>query len=355
MLRKRYSCHSYSILVPIVTKTKVLLVHGGKSSEHDVSLMSARNVFAALDDSRYDVTLCLIDREGRWWLQDTIDDTHIGKPQLLPVFGQKKFITLPDHHIVQPDVIFPVLHGKNGEDGTVQGAFELLGIPYVGPSLLGAAVTMDKDMTKRLMEREGIPVVPWHTWRVHDRQPLYEQIKAELGEKVFVKPASAGSSIGVSRVNSAQDWEKILDVAAEHSDQVLIEKMIDAREIELAVLGNDEPKVSGAGEIVLGEQFYTYDEKYSSGSSATVIIPADITDDVLQQMQQYALTAYATCECRGMARVDFFIEKSTGNVYLNEVNSIPGFTNISMYPKLWRQVGVSYPHLVSTLIDLALE
>lgn len=338
-----------------MAKTKVLLVHGGQSSEHDVSLMSARNVFAALDDSRYDVSLCLIDRDGHWWLQDTIDDSHIGRPQLLPVFGQKKFITLPDHHIVQPDVIFPVLHGKNGEDGTVQGMFELLGIPYVGPSLLGAAVTMDKDMTKRLMEREGIPVVPWRSWRIHNHQPPYAEVAAALGTEVFVKPASSGSSVGVSKVTSEQDWEKILDLAAEHSDQVLIEKMIEGREIELAVLGNDNPKVSGAGEIILGDKFYTYDEKYGSGSSANVQIPADIPEQTLQQLQEYALRAYAICECKGMARVDFFIENSSGQIYLNEINSIPGFTNISMYPKLWRYAGLSYPHLVSKLIDLALQ
>ena len=337
-----------------MTKTSVLLVYGGQSTEHDISLMSARNVYAALDDSRYDVHLCLIDRDGRWWLHDTVDDSHVGRPQLLPVLGQKKFVTLPEHHVIQPDVIFPILHGRNGEDGTVQGLAQLVGLPCVGPSLLSAAVTMDKDMTKRLMEQAGIPVVPWRTWLVKSHEPTYEEIAAELGNELFIKPASAGSSVGVSRVTSPDEWSQVLALAGKHSQMVLIETAVHAREIELAVMGNEEIQVSGAGEITPGEAFYSFEDKYAASSTAQTIVPADLSPDVVAQLQDYARRAYRATECRGMARVDFFIDQQ-GAIYLNEINSIPGFTNISMYPKLWRHAGISYPQLVSRLIDLALE
>lgn len=337
-----------------MSKIHVLLVYGGQSSEHEVSLASARNVFAALDNARYDISTCLIDKDGRWWLQDTINDYHTGSPQLLPVLGQQKFITLPDHKIIQPDVILPILHGKNGEDGTVQGLAVLLGIPCVGPSLLAAAVTMDKDMTKRLLEHGDIPVVPWKTWSVHDQEPSYEEVTAELGPDVFVKPASAGSSIGVSHVTSGESWGEALRLAAENSEVVLIEKAIYGREIEVAVLGNNQPRPTAPGEIIAGEEFYSYEDKYGAESASQVKIPADLSETLQSRLKDFALRAYAATACRGMARVDFFVTENE-EVFLNEINSIPGFTNISMYPKLWRHKGVTYPELISQLIDLALE
>ena len=337
-----------------MSKIHVLLVYGGQSSEHEVSLASARNVFAALDNTKYDISTCLIDQEGRWWLQETINDQHAGSPQLLPVLGQQKFITLPDHKIIQPDVLLPILHGRNGEDGTVQGLAQLLGLPCVGPSLLSAAVTMDKDMTKRLLEHEGVPVVPWKTWLVHNEEPAYETIVAELGTDVFVKPASAGSSIGVSHVTSGEAWSEVLNRAAEHSEMVLIEKTVKGREIEVAVLGNHHPRATTPGEVIAGEDFYSYEDKYGAESASEVKIPADISESLQQRLKEYALKAYGVTECRGMARVDFFLTNE-GEVFLNEINSIPGFTNISMYPKLWRHEGITYPELISQLIDLALE
>ncbi len=337
-----------------MANTHVLLVYGGQSTEHEVSVASARNVFAALDNTLYDITTCLIDKDGRWWLVESVGEDHSGNPQLLPVLGQQRFITLPDHRIVRPDVLLPILHGKHGEDGTVQGLAELLGIPCVGPSLLSAAVTMDKDMTKRLLEYADIPVVPWKTWLVHDQQPDYDTLTKELGTNLFVKPASAGSSIGVSHVTSGDQWEVILDKAAEHSEMVLIEKAISAREIEVAVLGNHEPMVSSPGEITAGEDFYSYEDKYDTSSKSQVTIPAELPSEVTAKIKEYAQKAYIVTECRGMARVDFFVDENM-NIYLNEINSIPGFTNISMYPKLWRNEGISYPQLLSRLIDLALE
>lgn len=337
-----------------MSKIHVLLAYGGQSSEHEVSLASARNVFAALDNTKYDISTCLIDQRGSWWLQDTISEDHTGSQQLLPVLGQQKFITLPDHKIIQPDVLLPILHGKNGEDGTVQGLAQLLGLPCVGPSLLSAAVTMDKDMTKRLLELEGIPVVPWRTWLVYNQEPTYETVSEALGSDMFVKPASAGSSIGVSHVTSGESWSEVLQLAAENSDVVLIEKTVYGREIEVGVLGNVHPRVTTPGEIIAGDDFYTYEDKYGAESSSQVKIPADITEAIQTKLKEYALQAYAAIEGRGMARVDFFLTEG-GDIYLNEINSIPGFTNISMYPKLWRNEGITYPELISQLIDLALE
>lgn len=337
-----------------MSNVHVMLVYGGQSSEHDVSVASARNVFAALDDTRYDVSTCLIDRDGKWWLQESIGDYHSGSPQLLPVLGQKKFVTLPDHKIVQPDVILPILHGKNGEDGTVQGLAELLSIPYVGPSLLGAALTMDKDVTKRLLRQAGVPVVDEIVWRTYTDQPSYQAVAEQLGAVVFVKPARSGSSVGVSKVTDEMTLAAALDEAAKHDDKVLIERAIVGREIEVAVLGNTELRISMPGEIKPGAEFYDFDDKYNPTSSATVQIPADLAPELRDRIRDMAATAYKVTDGHGMARIDFFVTDDN-EVYLNEINSIPGFTNISMYPKMMRHDGLAYPDLIARLIDLALE
>jgi len=317
-----------------MSKIHVLLVYGGQSSEHDISLMSARNVYAAIDDAKYQVTPCLIDKQGHWWLQEDISDHHTGHPQLLPVFGQKKFITLPDHKIIQPDVIYPVLHGKWGEDGTIQGFAEMMNMPCVGPSVLGAALTMEKGMTKRLLEADGIPVTPSCTWKTHLPKPEFERIKHRLGTTLFVKPSRSGSSVGVTKITSQNDWHQALDEAAKHDSIILIEKAINARELEVAVLGNENPMVAGPGEILPGEEFYSYDDKYAETATSSVAIPADVDEATAQSVRELALRAYVATGGRGMARIDFFLDRSSGELYLNEINSLPGFTNISMYPKL---------------------
>lgn len=339
-----------------MNKLHVLLLYGGESTEHEVSIRSAHNVYAALDDSKYDVTLCYIDKVGRWWLTDDIDGAHIGHPRLFPDLGKKCFIARPDDKTVAPDVLFPVLHGRNGEDGTIQGLAALLHLPYVGPSLLSAAIAMDKEVTKQLLKTAGIPAVPGVVWRTAETRPSFEEVKKVLGLPMFVKPCNAGSSVGVSKVTTYSEWGPALRTAAEHDTKVLIEQGIDAREIELAVIGNSRPKVSGAGEIVAGEQFYTYEAKYADDSTSEVMVPAQGLDEsTVKQLQDYALAAYRATSGHGMARVDFFIDKKTGEIYLNELNTIPGFTNISMYPKLWHAAGVSYAKLVDMLIDLALK
>lgn len=335
-------------------RTRVLLLFGGESSEHDVSLAGAANVFAALDDERYHIELGYIDRHGKWWLVPEVSPHHENCPQLIPVPGTGKFITMPEHTVIQPDVLLPILHGKHGEDGSVQGLASLLHVPVVGPGILGACVTMDKDVTKRLLRDAAIPVVEWHVWRTAQEPPTYAELQATLGATLFVKPANAGSSVGVSKVTGSGEYHEALRTAAEHDDTVLIEAAVQAREIELAVIGTKTPRVSTAGEIIAGAEFYDYEDKYNPASVARVVIPAELEEDIVEQLRDYALRAYRVTGGRGMARIDFFVTND-GQIYLNEINSIPGFTNISMYPKLWRHEGISYPALLDRLIADALE
>lgn len=335
-----------------MTKISVLLVFGGQSSEHEVSLASAHNVYAALDEDKYDVFLCYITKKGEWRLVDGIDDRTLYQV-LSPRLGEKHF-EAADGSVVEPDVILPILHGIHGEDGDVQGLARLMGLPCAGPSLIGAAITMDKDVAKRLMRDADIPVVDWLTWQTGDPEPMYENVVAKLGETVFVKPANAGSSVGVSKAKTKGDFSAALKVAAEHDHIVMIERAIEGHEIEIAILGNEHPKITRPGEILPGEEFYSYEDKYNVESAAQVKVPADLDGDIAERLTQYALKAYRATRGHGMARVDFFVTES-GEIYLNEINSIPGFTNISMYPKLWRAEGLAYPALLDRLVALALE
>lgn len=332
-------------------RPQILLLFGGESTEHEVSISSAHNVFAALDEHKYDVSICYITRQGKWLLVDSIDELN-GR-ELTPILGEKRFVTV-DGVEVTPDVLLPVLHGLHGEDGDVQGLARLMHLPCVGPSLVGAAITLDKDVTKRLLRDAGVPVVDWLTWRTDDPRPMYDNVVAKLGESLFVKPANAGSSVGVSKVTNEDEYNKGLDLAASHDSLVLIEKGMKVREIETAVLGNHHPEVTEPGEILPGDEFYSYDDKYAAASTAQVKIPAELDSETSEAIRHYAIKAYLATRGWGMARIDFFIDEE-GQVYLNEINSIPGFTNISMYPKLWRHSGLSYPELLDRLIALARE
>lgn len=339
-----------------MNKRSVMIVFGGKSSEHDVSVSSAKNIHTAVDKEKYDIKLCYIDLDGHWWLLDQWydnPDEHctIGL-HVMP--GDGSFMTSVGREKVDVDVIFPVLHGQMGEDGTVQGLAQLINIKCVGPSVLSAAVCLDKDMTKRLLEHEGIPVVPWRTWRIQENEPTYDEIVRELGTDVFVKPASAGSSVGVSHVTSGESWGAILSDAASNSELVLIEKTIIGREIEVAVLGNENIEVTEPGEIMPGADFYSFEAKYSIESSSQIRIPAELDETTTATIKNYAVQAYRVVEGRGMARVDFFVT-ADNQIYVNEINTIPGFTDISMYPKLWESQGVSQTELIDRLISLAIQ
>jgi D-alanine-D-alanine ligase len=335
----------------------ILLIFGGESSEHDVSVSSARNVYAAIDDTKFTVLLGYIDRQGKWWLLDKFGnggDTH-GAPQFAPVLGAKSFVTFPGSRVVRPDVILPILHGKNGEDGSVQGMAQLLHIPIVGCLVTASAICMDKIATKRNLQASDVAVAPYEVYWRGFEPPVYGRLVEKLGTPLFVKPARAGSSVGVSKVTNAQELDHALEVACKEDDMVLIEQAIAGRELEVAVLGNPpDHQTSGVGEIKLEDGFYDYDAKYDIAGASLVGVRADIPAGVAAEVRQTASKAYDILGCQGLARVDFFLGDD-GTVYINEVNTLPGFTNISMYPRLWREEGVSYGQLIERLISLALE
>jgi D-alanine-D-alanine ligase len=334
-----------------------MLLFGGESSEHTVSISSARNVFAALDDTKFDIILVFIDKTGRWWLLDSLDqtpDVH-DLPQLLPILGTKNFTTIPNNLLVQPDVILPILHGENGEDGTVQGLARLLHIPIVGCGVAASAICIDKVITKQLLEYNGIKTVPYAVHLSGDPMPSFGSLSATLGDSLFIKPAGCGSSVGISKAGNNEELSAALDEAHKYDAKVLIEKAINARELEVGVLGNgNKAKASGVGEIRPDSEFYTFESKYSASSQSKAIIPADISAEIAERIRLTAVRAYSIVGGRGLSRVDFFLSDD-GELYLNEINTLPGFTNISMYPKLWCQEGISYSGLIESLITFALE
>lgn len=338
-------------------RTTVLLLFGGESSEHNVSVSSARNVYAAIDDVKYNVLLGFIDRHGKWWLLDKFSteiDTH-GTPQFAPVLGTGSFVTFPGNKVIKPDVILPILHGKNGEDGSVQGLAQLLHVPMVGCDMTASAICMDKLATKEILAGQDILVAPYEAHRRGMPLPDFASLSARLSSPMFVKPARAGSSVGVSKVRTSEELDDALRLAHEHDDVVLIEQGIVGRELEVSVLGNPpHHQVSGVGEVTPGDDFYSYDAKYAADSTSQVIIPAAISDTDSERLRELAGKAYAALGCRGLARVDFFLTEN-GKIYVNELNTLPGFTNISMYPKLWRQQGISYSQLIERLIEAAFD
>lgn len=349
-------------------KKKILRVgvlFGGRSGEHEVSLASAASVIRGLDPDKYEAVPIGISKDGHWLIGE-------GAVKMLPEVlkgGRRVMLAAdPTEAALVPldrgagaqrlDVIFPVMHGTFGEDGTIQGMLDLAGLPYVGAGVLGSAVGMDKDVAKRLLQTEGIAVVPWvsvQRWEWEkDRQAMTAKIEGELEYPMFVKPATLGSSVGMSKVHKAEELGPAIDLACEYGMKVLVEKAVTAREIEVSVLGNHEPKASVLGEIVPHREFYDYAAKYLE-EGTQLIIPADLKPPQAQKIQSMAVTAFRALELYGMARVDFFVEKEGRKIYLNEVNTIPGFTSISMYPKLWEASGISFRELIDKLIELAFE
>lgn len=339
-----------------MTRITVLLLFGGESSEHDVSIMSAHNVYAAMDGEKYDVKLCYIDRIGKWWLLDEWKENleRHGGVQLLAAPGAGSFMTIPGNTVVKIDVILPILHGRRGEDGTVQGLAELVHVPIVGCDVTSSAVCMDKALTKQVLVANGIKTAKYIIHRKGAALPAYSEVSSSLGEVVFVKPSRAGSSVGVSKVTSEEAFIPALKKALEHDNTVLIEEAIIGRELETAVLGNfPKHKVSGVGEIISGADFYDYDDKYAADSKAQVLTNVDLPESVEQIMCETSLKTYEVLGCRGLARVDYILKGITP--YVLEINTLPGFTNISMYPKLWRASSMHYPELIDALIQNALQ
>lgn len=340
----------------------VTVIAGGKSPEHDVSVVSARNICKALDTSKFKVSIIGISRSGEWFhLKDDAlfdEKLEIGtseKHDKLCLFPFDKNPVRYQHNtneILDVDVFFPIAHGVYGEDGTLQGVFEHLDKPYVGPGVLGSSIGMDKDITKIILQQNGIQVTPWMTYFKGD---TIDYAKLELmGFPLFVKPANMGSGIGVEKVNGVDELKKAIDAAFAYDIKILIEKGIKGRELETAVMGNLKSEVSGVGEIIVSSGFYTYENKYVSNETQVVIPAEGFSETSAYLLRQTALKAYRCLQLEGLSRVDFFYV-SDNEYYLNEVNTLPGFTNISMYPKLWQVEGVSYADLLSRLVDFAIE
>lgn len=352
-----------------MTKRRVGVIFGGKSAEHEVSLQSAKNIVDAIDKEKFDVTLLGIDKQGQWHINDASNYLlHAENPALIALNHSNKNVALvPGQEssqlieadsanvIGQLDVVFPIVHGTLGEDGSLQGLLRMANIPFVGAGVLGSAVSMDKDVTKRLLRDAGLEVAPFVTLTRSNRaQHSFEQLSAQLGSPLFIKPANQGSSVGVSRVSDRAGYEKAVALAFSFDHKVLVESAIVGREIECAVLGNDQPQASLCGEIVLSDEFYSYDTKYINEQGAKVVVPAAISEQASDKVRDVALRAFRALDCLGMARVDVFLTEDE-RVIVNEINTLPGFTNISMYPKLWAASGMSYSQLITTLIELALE
>jgi D-alanine-D-alanine ligase len=365
-------------------RIRVAVLYGGRSGEHEVSLRSAASVIRHLDASRYDVIPIGIDKQGRWHVNDVslLEKGGEKSSQALPaIHPDAPAVALPSHptangqgtglvpagpgamgKAIGVDVIFPVMHGTYCEDGTMQGLLELADVPYVGCGVLASAVGMDKDVAKRLIQGAGLPIVPYIALKVDswkkDRASVERQVRSELGYPCFVKPANAGSSVGVHKVKAEADLSAALTDSFRYDMKVLIEKAISAREIEVSVLENpdssDTPLVSVAGEIAPTHEFYSYESKYLDDNGAVLTIPAKLSPEQAARAQEIGRRAFVALECEGMARVDMFVDRGTGEFYFNEINTLPGFTSISMYPKLWEASGLGYSELLAKLIELAL-
>ena len=348
-------------------RLRIGVLFGGRSGEHEVSLASAASVIRALDPEKYEAVPIGISKDGRWLVGG-------GAVKLLAdVLKSGERVSLPPDPTsaalvplaqgsgrpsVAVDVVFPVLHGTFGEDGTVQGLLELAGLPYVGAGVLASAVGMDKDVQKRLFAEAGLPIVPFLAVRrgewEKNRAKVILQIKKKFKFPLFVKPATLGSSVGMTRVTNAQEIGPAMDLAAEFALKIIVERGVDGREIEVSVLGNDDVRASIPGEIVPHREFYDYAAKYLEGGTE-LVIPAVLTKKQVATFQDYAVRSFRAIDGTGMARCDFFLERSNGKIFINELNTIPGFTSISMYPKLWEASGLPYPALIDRLIELALE
>lgn len=352
-----------------MNKLDICVIFGGVSSEHSVSLVSATTVIKSLDKSKYNIHMIGITKEGEWRLFTGEADEVIyfdknykeyAHAIISPDRSDRGIIVLSNDGIqkIKIDAAIPAMHGRNGEDGTIQGLFELAGIPYVGPGVIGSAICMDKCVAKIMFKAAGIPQANWVEVRTdsngnYDESKL-DEIEKKLGYPCFVKPSNAGSSVGISKASNRDELKAGLALAAPHDRKILVEEAVNAREIESAVLGNENPVCADIiGEIVPAAEFYDYDAKYADENSK-LLMPAPISAEATERIRNYAVAAYKICECKGLSRVDFFMDKETGEIKLNEINTLPGFTSISMYPKLWEKSGVEISALLDKLIECAM-
>ncbi|CEH35961.1 D-alanine--D-alanine ligase [Romboutsia lituseburensis] len=350
-------------------KLNVALIFGGKSGEHEVSLSSTASIYKHIDKDKYNVFTIGITKDGRWmyyegneenikngeWVNLANKNVEIN---LVPVGNREVGLVFEDGRVEKMDVLFPVLHGPYGEDGTIQGLFEISQIPYVGCGVLASSVGMDKLVCKKVFSQIGLPQVDYTyttkwSFNKNEDQEL-NSIESKLKYPIFVKPANLGSSVGISKACNREELLKGINEALQFDSRVVLEQGVNAREIEVAVLGNDEVKASIAGEIKPAKDFYDYEDKYINGAS-TYDIPANISDEDMENIRQMAIEAFKGIDGKGLSRVDFFKDKETGEIFINEINTLPGFTNISMYPKMWEATGLEYSNLIDRLIDLAID
>ncbi len=350
-------------------KIRIGILFGGKSAEHEVSLQSAKNIVEAIDKNKYDVVLIGIDKNGQWYLNEASRFLlHAENPKLIALNqsnehvalvskdNNNQLVNLSSHQLLGPiDVIFPVLHGPFGEDGTIQGLLKLFNIPFVGAGVLGSSVGMDKDVMKRLLRDAGLLIPDFLVYHKESIDEIeFELLKNHVGLPFFLKPANLGSSVGIHKVKDESEFRPAILDAFQYDTKILVEEFIKGREIECSVLGNEDPIVSIPGEIIPQHEFYSYEAKYIDDKGALLKIPAKLSSEITKQIQDIALKAFKVLCCEGMARVDFFFRKDK-EIFISEINTIPGFTKISMYPKLWEASGISYQELIDRLLQLALE
>ena len=352
-----------------MSKLNVALIFGGKSGEHEVSLMSASSVYKYIDKDKYNVMTIGITKEGRWlycegneenikngeWVNLAKKNVEIN---LVPCGNKEVGILFEDGKVEKIDILFPVLHGPYGEDGTIQGLFEISQIPYIGCGVLASSVGMDKLICKKVFTEIGLPQVNYtdtNKWQfINDSEGELNKIESKLNYPIFVKPANLGSSVGISKATNRKELLEGINEALRYDSRIVLEQGIDAREIEVAVLGNNEVKASIAGEIKPAKDFYDYNDKYLDGAS-TYDIPAKISEEDMNYIREKAIQAFKGIDGKGLSRVDFFKDKNSGEIFINEINTLPGFTNISMYPKMWEATGLEYTKLIDELIKLAID
>lgn len=347
-----------------MTKKKVGLLFGGKSGEHEVSLASAHAIAHQFNAEKFEIVPIFLSREGHWYGPVELDDIATitveqckGQEVILAPYPGGRILSVDDgRELCRLDVIFPIVHGTSGEDGILQGLLELAGVPYVGAGVAGSAIGMDKVIMRKIFSYHQIPQVAFttvlRTQVEQNIEQVVEQVETELCYPVFVKPANGGSSVGISKARNREELSGALQLAARYDRKLLVEQGVDAREIEISVLGNEQPQVSLPGEIQSSNEFYDYKAKYIDNKSISVI-PAELPAKVISAIQRLAVEAYQALDCEGFARVDFFIERQSGQLYLNEINTLPGFTEISMYPKMWEASGLSTENLLEQLVTLA--
>lgn len=345
-----------------MTKKNLGLLFGGKSAEHEISIRSARNIYAAIDTTKYEVSLIGISPTGKWM---HLPDASISRENPFEA-GGKPLALVPgsDHPIIyvedsaqfpQLDVVFPITHGPNGEDGSLQGILRQLELPFVGPDVLGSAAAMDKDVCKRLLREAGQLIAEYLCFHKYQQDSIdYTAVKNQLGSPLYIKPANMGSSVGVTRADTQAEFEAAIAEAFKYDYKVIVEETIVGRELECAVMGNAVPEATSIGEVVASDQFYDFEAKYISDTAAKVQIPAKIDEKTIAKLQYVARQAYQVIGCEGLTRVDMFLTEDN-RIYVNELNTLPGFTSISMYPKLWDHAGLGYTELINRLLDFALE